>query len=112
MGNQDRRHAVAVGRRFEAARAGQATRAEMAGALLHDVGKVEAGLGTFGRVLATLLPARWRRGRYAVYHRHETIGADWCREAGSEPVTVALVQGAGPPASAEALAALHAADDL
>ena len=110
MGNQDRRHAATVARRFEAARAGEAIRAEIAGALLHDVGKVDAGLGTFARVLATVLPARWRRGRYARYHRHEAIGAEWCREAGSEPVTVALVQGVGAPD--EVLAALQTADDI
>ena len=50
-----------------------ATRAEMAGALLHDVGKIEAGLGTFGRVAATVVGPRTRRFR--LYHDHEAIGA-------------------------------------
>ncbi len=49
MPNADRRHAVEVSRRFLTRRPG-ATRAEMAGALLHDVGKVQSGLGTWGRV--------------------------------------------------------------
>ncbi|HZB39581.1 MAG TPA: hypothetical protein VE487_01370, partial [Ilumatobacter sp.] len=51
MSNQDRRHSAIVARRFAAARP-QATRAEIAGALLHDVGKIECGLGTWGRVAA------------------------------------------------------------
>ena len=110
MPNQDRRHAIAVARRFEAARASAATRAEMAGALLHDVGKADAGLGTFGRVVATVTPPQWRRDRSQRYHRHEAIGADWCRRAGSDPVTVLLVAGEGAPP--ELLAALRAADEL
>ena len=110
MSNQDRRHAITVARRFEAIRNGAATRAEMAGALLHDVGKVEAGLGTFGRVVATLTPPSWRRGRFDRYQRHEAIGADWCRQAGSDPVTVALVAGEG--GEPDAREALRAADDI
>lgn len=110
MANQDRRHAITVARRFEAGRSGAATRAEMAGALLHDVGKADAGLGTFGRVVAMVTPSRWQRGRYERYHQHEAIGADWCRRAGSDPVTVALVAGEG--AAPDVLAALRAADDI
>ena len=53
MPAQDRRHSVEVARRFLHARP-EATRAEMAGALLHDVGKIDAGLGTIGRVVATI----------------------------------------------------------
>jgi peptidyl-tRNA hydrolase len=51
MSNQDRRHSAKVARRFLEARE-QATRAEMAGAVLHDVGKIECGVGTWGRVAA------------------------------------------------------------
>ena len=57
MSNADRRHSIEVARRFVRRRP-DATRAEMAGALLHDVGKVEAGLGTFGRVVATVVGPR------------------------------------------------------
>jgi hypothetical protein len=110
MPSQDRRHTIVVAHRFESGRSGAATRAEMAGALLHDVGKVDAGLGTFGRVVATVMPRRWRRGRYERYHRHEAIGADWCRQAGSDPVTVALVAGEG--GAPDVHAALRAADDV
>jgi hypothetical protein len=108
MPPQDRRHAVEVAHRFLTLRP-DATRAEAAGALLHDVGKVEAGLGTAGRVLATLVPARRARGRFATYRAHEEIGATWCQRAGSERATVELVAGTGSGAAA---AALRAADDL
>ncbi|MCU0261937.1 MAG: hypothetical protein MUE78_13040, partial [Ilumatobacteraceae bacterium] len=54
MSNQDRRHSTAVARRFVTRRP-HATRAEIAGALLHDVGKIRCGLGTFGRVVATVV---------------------------------------------------------
>ena len=108
MPPQDRRHAVEVAHRFLATRP-DATRAEVAGALLHDVGKVEAGLGTAGRVLATLVPERWAHGRFGTYRAHEAIGARWCEQRGSDPVTVALVAGTG---GGPAAAALRAADDL
>ena len=88
LDNQDRRHSVAVARRF-ALRRPAATRAEIAGAILHDVGKIECGLGTFGRVAATVLG---RRGpRFEAYHDHEEIGAELAAAAGSDPVTVDLI---------------------
>ncbi len=104
MSNVDRRHHVLVARRFLAARPA-ATRAELAGALLHDVGKVEAGLGTVGRVVATVVGPR--TARFRTYHDHEAIGARWLADAGSDPATVALVRREGPAARA-----LAAADDL
>jgi hypothetical protein len=100
----DRRHSIEVARRFVARRP-DATPAEMAGALLHDAGKVEAGLGTFGRVVATLVGPRTRRFR--LYHDHEAIGARLATAAGSDPETVALIEGRGPAA-----ADLAAADDI
>jgi hypothetical protein len=110
MGVADRRHAIDVAHRF-AERAPGAGRPAMAGALLHDVGKLDSGLGTFGRVGATLVPARWVRGRFARYRDHEAIGAAMLREAGSDPLTVALVARTdGSPA--ELVAALAAADDI
>lgn len=96
MANTDRRHAVLVARRFVERRP-DATRAEMAGALLHDVGKIESGLGTFGRVLATVVGPRTTRWR--TYHDHETIGASMAAAAGSDAVTVALIEGRGPAAA-------------
>jgi hypothetical protein len=104
MPNRDRRHAIEVGRRF-AGRRPAATRAEMAGAVLHDVGKLDSALGTFARVAATVVGPRTERFR--AYHDHEAIGARLAAAAGSDPVTVALIEGTGPAA-----ADLSAADDL
>ena len=93
MSNQDRRHSAKVARRFVAARP-DAGRAEIAGALLHDVGKIECGLGTWARVLASIIGPRTERFR--VYHDHEHIGALLARSAGSEPATVDLIDQRGP----------------
>lgn len=93
MSNQDRRHSIAVARRF-AERRSDATREEMAGALLHDVGKIECELGPFGRVAATLIGRRTERFR--AYHDHEEIGARLAESVGSDPVTVQLISGTGP----------------
>ena len=88
MSNQDRRHSAIVARRFVGLRPG-ATRAEIAGALLHDVGKIECGLGTWGRVAASIVGGRTERFR--VYHDHERIGADLAAAAGSDSATVDLI---------------------
>jgi hypothetical protein len=93
LSNQDRRHSAAVARRF-ARRRPQATRAEIAGAILHDVGKVECGLGTFGRVAATLAGPRTKA--FTAYHDHEAIGAAMAATAGSEVATVDLIAQRGP----------------
>ena len=102
LSNQDRRHSAAVGRRFVAERP-EATRAEIAGAILHDVGKIECGLGTFGRVVGTVVGPRTKRFR--AYHDHEDIGAEMARLAGSDPATVDLIAERGP-----AYPALYASD--
>lgn len=104
MTTVDRRHSIEVARRFAALRP-DATRSELAGALLHDVGKIESGLGTWGRVVATVVGPR--TARFRSYHDHERIGADWLAAAGSDPATVELVRGRGPAA-----ADLQRADDL
>lgn len=93
MSNQDRRHSVKVARRFLAARPG-ATRAEVAGALLHDVGKIECGLGTWGRTVASVVGRRTERFR--LYHDHERIGSELAAAAGSDPATVELIAERGP----------------
>jgi hypothetical protein len=93
MSNRDRRHSVRVAQRFDDVRRG-ASCAETAGALLHDVGKIECGLGTFARVAATLVGPRTER--FKLYHDHEEIGARLARDAGSAPETVELVAGRGP----------------
>lgn len=107
MSGPDRRHAVGVAREVVArlgAPGGEPAREVVASALLHDVGKVEAGLGTFARVLATLaalVAGRERvaaagrgagsgvRARLACYLCHDQIGAELLRAAGSAPTTVA-----------------------
>lgn len=99
----DRRHAITVARRF--ASMATWTRDEMAGALLHDIGKLDSDLGTAGRVVATVVGPRTERFRR--YHEHERIGADMLKVAGSSPVTVDLVRGRGTAA-----AALADADDI
>lgn len=83
MSAPDRRHAVGVARRVP--------RRLAPAALLHDVGKIESGLGTFGRVLATLVgfvhrPGAGRIGRYL---RHDAIGADLLARAGAGAMVVA-----------------------
>jgi HD domain len=104
LSNADRRHALRVAQRFEQMR-GSPSREELAAALLHDIGKLDSGLGTFGRVAATVIGPRTRRFR--AYHDHERIGARWLEVGGSADTTVELVQRRGDGA-----AALCRADDI
>ena len=76
----------------------------MAEHLLHDVGKIDCGLGTFGRVLATLVGDRGPAS-FRAYHDHEEIGAEMARRAGSDDATIALIAQRGP-----AFDALEASD--
>jgi hypothetical protein len=96
LSGPDRRHAVGVARRTVARLDGAASRGVVAAALLHDVGKIDAGLGTFRRSIATAVAlavgterARRGDGRLGRYLRHDVIGADLLRAAGSDPLTVA-----------------------
>lgn len=102
----DRRHAILVARRFLDARP-DASREQLAAALLHDVGKIRSGLSTSRRVLATVVGPRTRRFRD--YHDHEKIGVELCRRAGSHEVTLSLLAGVGDPGVLEAL---RRADDV
>jgi hypothetical protein len=136
----DRRHSIGVARRTAALLGGhtggagptaapgpsagpEVDRAVMAAALLHDVGKIEAGLGTFGRVGATVVGAAVGRARAAGwpgpvgrYLSHAERGAFLLASAGSDPLTVAwarehhlpAARWTVPPAVGEAL---KAADD-
>ena len=103
---QDRRHSVMVGRRFVKHRL-TAMQSEIAGALLHDVGKSVARLGTFGRVIATLVGPRTNRFRQ--YHDHEQIGATMLRSIGSDELTISMVEGS---CVGELRQALNKADDI
>ena len=102
MGGADRRRAVAVARRTEQALGARATRPVLAAALLHDVGKVESGLGPVRRAAATVAgalagrarAARWSErggavGRVGRYLCHDRIGAALLAAAGSDELTVA-----------------------
>ena len=110
MSGPDRRHAAGVARDtaalLEADGGPGPGREVMASALLHDVGKVESGLGTFSRVAVTVAaiglgrdrltapPGRGRRepavrARVRRYLTHDRIGADLLRSAGSDAFTVA-----------------------
>ncbi|QXC62019.1 HD domain-containing protein [Aquihabitans sp. G128] len=98
----DRRHAAGVARRAEAALGAEATRPVLAAALLHDCGKTVSGLGTYGRVIATLsakIAGReqavvWTETRgftrkVGLYLEHPRLGAELLGLAGSAPLTVA-----------------------
>jgi len=98
MPAHDRRHAVGVARRVDAALASTDQAGDprwLAAALLHDIGKLDAELGVLGRVGATLAGAaaghEWadtwstRRGvtrRVGLYLRHPELGATRIRVAG------------------------------
>jgi hypothetical protein len=102
MYGPDRRHSVQVARDVERSLGHEATAPVLAAALLHDVGKLDSGLRTFGRVVATLTirlagrteVLRWQRSRglhrrIALYARHPELGAQMLTLAGSDPLTVA-----------------------
>ena len=103
---QDRRHSVMVGRRFVKYRS-TASQSEIAGALLHDVGKSVARLGSFARVIATLVGPRTIRFRQ--YHDHERIGATMLRSIGSDELTISMVEGS---CVGELKQSLSRADDI
>lgn len=91
MSGPDRRHAVAVARQLH-----DHEILAVPAALLHDVGKVESGLGTLRRAGVTLVAlglGRDRvargRGRMARYLRHDSLGAGLLERAGSDTLTIA-----------------------
>ncbi len=92
MSRADQKHAAGVAREADRLLGG-ADGAVLVAALLHDVGKVESGLGTFRRVAATLAGAIVGRsrvpGRMGRYLRHDILGAELLRDAGAAPVAVA-----------------------
>mgnify|MGYP001140998844 CR=1 FL=1 len=129
LSRADQRHVIGVARRVQADLAGDATRPVLAAALLHDVGKLDAGLGTYGRVIATLSIAVAGRGsarawaetrgftrKVGLYALHEELGAERLSVAGSDPLTVALVREQSRPTEERTVPdrlveALTAADD-
>jgi hypothetical protein len=129
MRNPDKRHSVAVARRVERALGHEASRPVLAAALLHDCGKIDSGLGTYGRVVATLsvsiagqsaaedwTEARGLTRKIGLYVRHAEIGADRLALAGSDPLTIAWTREHHQPEETWTIpphlaAALNAADD-
>lgn len=100
----DRRHSASVARRVERALGGDAGKPVLAAALLHDVGKIDSRLGTYGRVIATLsgkavghdpdVIRAWTKTtgitrRVGLYLQHPRLGGDMLELAGSDPLTVA-----------------------
>jgi len=115
MSNPDRRHAIDVANDVGLELGHDVPREVITAALLHDVGKVESGLRTPARVLATVFWAinddakavRWQnmstfRGRLAKYRLHPEIGAQLLSDAGSHELTVSWTrhhhQAGDPPA--------------
>lgn len=90
MSPQDRRHAVDCARRVR-----DLEPCVIVASALHDVGKTESGLGTFGRVAATLVGPVARldqpgfMGRAALYKQHPERGASALGAAGSDELVVA-----------------------
>lgn len=100
LSNADQRHLVKVARDVVDV-LGEDKRPVVAAALLHDVGKLGCGLGTFGRVAATLIIAvtsretleAWSRGggfrgRAGRYFCHPESGAVLLEAADSDAFTV------------------------
>lgn len=106
---RDRTHSYIVARRFESliGPGAERRRAALAAALLHDVGKVQSHLSTIERVAATVL--RGGSERFRAYLNHEAIGVELCRQAGSEPETLELLDGRGDEVT---LSQLRRADQL
>ncbi|MCZ7526024.1 MAG: HD domain-containing protein [Acidimicrobiia bacterium] len=134
MPRHDRRHSIRVARAVQAALAGTVHDEDsrwLAAALLHDVGKLDAGLGVYGRVVATLaggaagheMADAWsaRRGftrRVGLYLRHGELGADMIRLAGGREEAARWAAAHHDRASwtataipSEVVAVLDAADD-
>lgn len=128
MPAHDRRHAIGVARRVDAA-LGVAPPAVLAAALLHDAGKIHARLGPFGRAAATIWIAlrgrrriagasgAWAR-RCALYVAHPALGAAEIRSRGGREEAAAWAavhhdesRWAEAGLDPAVVAALHAADD-
>ncbi len=108
MSAADQRHSLQVARKVLKERP-DATRPVVAAAILHDVGKLLSGYGTFGRVAATVfwvlvpgskkgrLAHRWAGGdgmgrrrlarRLGEYRVHPELGRDLLVQAGSDRFT-------------------------
>jgi hypothetical protein len=99
---QDRSHSVTCALRVRDDLGAAATNSIVVASALHDVGKTQAHLGTYSRVLATVVGMVLPRGkvedlsarggylgRVGTYLRHDEIGADLLMEAGCHRTIVA-----------------------
>ncbi len=99
MYGPDRRHSAGSAREVQHLLGDKATGPVLAAALLHDVGKLDSGLHTWGRVVATLsalvagrdTAELWRKGsgftrRVGLYLHHCDLGGDMLEMAGSDPL--------------------------
>lgn len=129
MYGPDRRHSVMVAREVERRLGHVATPPVLAAALLHDVGKIDADLGTWGRVIATMsakvagrdaaklwIKATGFTRKVGLYFHHPEIGADMLELAGSDPLTYTWAEQHHRPAEEwtidpQIAQALHEADD-
>jgi hypothetical protein len=134
MPSHDRRHSIGVARSVEAALAGTPAEGDqrwITAALMHDVGKLDAGLGVYGRVVATVSGAVaggamadvWstKRGftrRVGLYLRHPELGANRIRILGGPHEAAAWAAAHHTPDAwhdlpipPDVVAALAAADD-
>jgi hypothetical protein len=92
LGRADRAESVTVARTVARGLRPDVDDAILAAALLHDVGKTDAGLGTFGRAGATVVAgvvshgrARHFTGRIGRYVRHDELGERKLTAAGARP---------------------------
>jgi len=100
----DRHHSYQVAKQADS-EIGEHGKEFIAAALLHDIGKLESGFGTFGRVFATLccflFPLRkmekWSertkglRRRLVDYAKHPVLGAELLSGIGSQEQTITWV---------------------
>jgi len=120
MSGPDRRHAAQVARAVVDRLGPETPRPVVAAALLHDVGKLDSGLRTPARVVATLagmVAGRERiGGRMGRYLHHDELGARLLAAAGSDPLAVTWAREHHLPAARWTITprvanALKAADD-
>jgi len=100
MDATDQYHSLDVARAFLALNP-EASRDEIAAALLHDVGKSVVHLGRNFRALATVFPFLWPPLRW--YAKHEIYGAKTLQRIGSSSRTISLVAGVAKDDAAKKL---------
>jgi response regulator RpfG family c-di-GMP phosphodiesterase len=90
---RDRRHSVGVARRFVQL-APSAPDTAVAGALLHDIGKVDAPSSVVVRILTKVCGPRTSSMRRLT--EHEQHGLELLHQVDADPLTIATASGCGP----------------